>query len=118
MNRTSLSTGQFLSEQPCRMKSVGSVEVLFLSNEPTLTIGSSYQADIYYQFNNYIRGAHAIFCFKEHRPFFRPLDMEGRFLEYGDHISIQGLNLQFLGKVLLVWANEGNLRVAFRDRRV
>lgn len=100
------------------MPLIGVVEVLRLSNEPTLTIGSSYQADIYYQLNNSIRGAHAVFCFKDHRPFFRPLNMEGRFLEYGDHISILGLNIQYLGKVLAVWANEGDFRVAYRDRRV
>lgn len=97
---------------------VGKVEVIRLINEPTLTIGSSYQADIYYQFNNNIRSSHALFFYKDHMPFFKPFNLEGRFLEYGDHISIMGLNLQYLGKILLVWVREGNLRVAVRDRRV
>lgn len=100
------------------MKEIPNVEVIYLYDEPSLEIGSSYQSDIFYSFRNLVTPHQAVFEFRNHKPVFRKDTGEELSLSYGDIVSVFGMSLQYLGKILIIWKKEGNLRIACRNRRI
>lgn len=97
---------------------VPETQVVYLSAEPTLVLGSSFKSDIFYQFHNQVAKDEGIFYFEHHELFYKSnIDASLKNLRYGDTISIFDLKAMFLKSVLVLWTTEGDLRVAFRDRR-
>lgn len=99
-----------------RLDFVSPTEVIDLSKEPTLTIGSSFQSDIFYQFNNLVPADCGVFYFQNHKLIFASCDSSERIIEYGDEITLHGLWMMNLGKIFILFAREGDLRVATRER--
>lgn len=99
------------------MRTVKSVECICLSDEKPLTIGSSYQSDIFYQLNSEIKDTQGIICYVNHKWMYYDDANSATKLEYGDEIRMAGLWIKFLDKYLLVCAKEGDLRIATRKRR-
>lgn len=98
---------------------VPAMKILYLSDEPTIFIGSSYKTDIYYQYKNQISPQQAVLYYQNHEIYYKDLDKDdiGHKLIYGECVNIAELSIYYLNSVLLINAREGDLRIACRKRR-
>lgn len=115
-------------------------QVIYLKNENSIVIGSSFNSDIFYQEQNLIPQQYGRLFFEHHELFFEELseiksrgmvyiipseaDVEisssingRRKIYYGDILKIAGLNILYLSKILVVYALSGDMRVALHNRR-
>lgn len=97
---------------------IPAMKVIYLTNEPTLVLGSSFQSDIYYQYKNQVSPSMGLFFYEHHEFFYKDLcSDEVKNIKYGEVINIYGLRIMYLKSVLLLDIKEGDLRIAYRDRR-
>lgn len=92
--------------------------VIWLSDGMMLTIGSSFQSDIF--FRNGSSSLALLGVLVSHGTeleFTNEETGERSTLLYGDEIRINGLFLKFLGKILIVCAYEGDYRISVRKGR-
>lgn len=100
------------------VKEVQAMKVIFLTSEPTLKLGSSYKSDIFFQHRQKIKPEHGMFFFEHHELIYEDLTaLKRQILDYGEELIIEDLHIIYLRSVLCLYANIGDLRVAFRDRR-
>lgn len=100
------------------MELVRSTECISLSNEPSLVVGSSFLCDIFYQFKNLISSHCLDIYFENHECYYHINSEEPKKFKYGEVIKIHGLRLMYLGKYLLVYSVNGDMRVATRKRQI
>jgi|GEM_PF-4770922 len=97
---------------------VQDMQVVFLDTEPLLKLGSSFMSDIFYQCHQRISEEEGVFYFEHHDFFYKDCNSGiVKQLHYGEELIIDSLHILFLGSILCMYALEGDLRVAFRDRR-
>lgn len=122
------------------MSTIPASKVIYLKNEEPIIIGSSFSSDIFYQIQNLIPSQLGRLFFEHHDMYFELLnkfnaheevyiipseaDVEissviknKRRIYYGDLIRIMGLNILYLEKILVVYAFDGDMRVALHNRR-
>ena len=92
-------------------------QVVYLNENMTLQIGSSYQSDLFYQFNGLVPDKYATISYVNQEAIFAEQEAADRKLEYGEEIRVFGLWIKYLKDVLLIFAYEGDLRLAVRERR-
>ncbi len=98
-----------------------------------ITIGASFKSDIFYQYHNIIPPQLGILYFESHDLFYQAIpnvnNMTGTIcindeimdigsrckMLYGDKLSIKGLNIRYYGKILIITASYGDMRVARRN---
>ena len=104
------------------------MEVIYLNQEPSLIIGSAFQSDIFYQYRQMVPLKYGCFYYLSHDLFFSKLDddegqtsdslmKKGKQIKYGEIIQIHDLWIMYLGKIMILKADQGSLRVAYRERR-
>lgn len=92
--------------------------VIDLFDGMLLTVGSSFQSDIFFQNNNLIPPLLGTLIIKADRLIFRREETgEEETLQYGDELRISGLFFLFLGKILVICAHEGHYRICVRKGR-
>ncbi len=95
-------------------------DCISLHSKPTLNIGSLYQSDIYYSFEDHIAKRHAVLYFEGDDLMYLEYPSKdrdeglARIFEYESEIRIDGLVLCNLGSHLLITALYGDLRIARR----
>ena len=99
-------------------------ECIGLGTKPTLVIGSRFQNDIYYQYNDLILPRHGILYFEGDELYYREYDNKGnvkgrpRMLEYEAELRVEGLYIINLGKYLALTGLYGQLRISGRREYV
>ena len=98
---------------------ISAMKVIYLSKEPTLVLGSAFTSDIYYQYKNLIKPTEGIFYYERHELFYKSVnDNKVTKVEYGTYIIVKKLRILYLKKILALDLIEGDLRIAYRDRRI
>lgn len=99
------------------MELVRSTECISLLKEPALAIGSSFISDIFYQYKNLISSHILDIYFENHECYYRLEENEPVRFKYGEILKLHGLRLMYLGKYLLVYSIDGDMRVATNQKR-
>ena len=94
-------------------KSLSDTEVVSLHSKQTIVIGSSYTDDVYYQYKNLIMPRMVILRF-EGEDYIKLHNENREILSYGDEFYIEKLWICYLGKVLLLHAYDGSMRISRR----
>jgi len=85
----------------------------------TVTIGSAYNADIFYKYLNKIEPIHAVIVFDgRNAQVNNNVSKESTKLEYGSTFEIEGLCFCYLNSILVIWCRLGSFRVALRKERI
>lgn len=98
---------------------VDDCEIIYTEGLSGITIGSSYNADIFYNYRNHIEPLHGILHINGREVSFENKKTgEIKKIEYGDTFNIEGMFMCYLGKILIVFAKFGSFRIARRGKNV
>lgn len=95
------------------IRTVQKTDAIRLNKSISLTIGSSFKSDIYYQYHNLIKDTEAV-IFNDGTGYYLKRGKDTVLLEYGDIHYIKRLFIMFLNRYLLIFAFDGDYRIAKR----